>query len=785
MNKSFLVKTNILMGVVIMYFLTSCYAANQKGDMVLWYNKPGDAWTEPMPIGNGHIGGLVYGKVQDERIALNESSFWSGRPHDYNDPEAGKYFRQIQDMVFNGKFKDAEKMADEHFYGKPATQQAYQPLGNLGLFFYDIDSYVFTNYYRDLDMETGITSVSYTEDDITYTREAFVSYPDRVMVVQISADKPGSISFDASLDSYFTENVTATPGKLVLDGCWEGPLPKYWLIAPVDGKGMRFQTVLQARTNGGESTVKKNKLSIRKANSVTLILTAATSFVNYKDISGDPASINQKVLAAAASKDYSTLRKRHVDDFSNLMEKVRVNVGDKTKREKSINERAQAVRDGASDPDLEALCFQFGRYMLVSSSRPGGQPANLQAIWNERLTPPWGSKYTININTQMNYWPAEVCNLDECHLPLLSMVKDISENGVKTAKVYYGGKGWVTHHNLDIWRGTAPVDAARYGMWPVGGAWLCQHVWEHYAFSGDIGILKEYYPVLKGSAEFLVNLLVKHPKTGYLVTPFSMSPEHGYYFDDSGVLAYLSPAPTMDVAIMRELFPHVIEASKLLKVDADLRKQLEAALTKLPPYKVNHLGLIQEWIEDWKPQRGGHDVSPYFPFYPGNSILLRRESDKDLVKAYNNWLESRGARGGGFPGSWNICMWARLERGDKVAELLKVAVPAVTTNILRQGTGSQVDGPFGYTAGVAEALIQSHAGEISLLPALPSDWAASGEVKGLRARNGYEVNMKWANGKLISAEISNKKGGECNVRYNGKLVKMTIPAGKPGVITER
>jgi alpha-L-fucosidase 2 len=588
-----------------------------------------------------------------------------------------------------------------------------------------------------------------------------------------------------SLDSHFTDKITAEPGTLTLDGTWESTIPNYWLIGPVEGKGMSFQTVVQVKNNGGLSAVHKNKLTIRGAHSATLILSAATSFVNYKDISGNPAARNQQTLTDTAGKDYASLRQRHMADFRNLMGRVHLNVGDQSKNEKPTNERILAVRNGEIDPNLEMLCFQFGRYMLVSSSRPGGQPATLQSIWNENLTPPWGSKYTININTQMNYWPAEVTNLAECHLPLISMVKDLSENGVKTAQIYYGTKGWATHHNVDLWRGTAPVDGARYGMWPVGGAWLCQHLWEHYSFSGgDKEILKEIYPILKGSAEFLSGILVEYPKYGYLVTPFSMSPEHGYYFDNSNVLAYLSPAPTMDVAIMRELFPHVIEAGKILGVDAPLRKQLETILPKLPPYKVNRLGYVQEWIEDWQPQRGGHDVSPYFPFYPGSSVLLRRESDLDIVNAYRYWLEARTPRGG-FGSSWNICMWARMERGDKVAEYTQALLGGVANNLHRAGASNQSDASYGYTAGIAEALIQSHAGEISLLPALPTTWSAIGEVTGLRARGGYEVYMKWEKGKLISAEITNPAGGVCNVRYNGKVAKVTIPKNQPAVIDDK
>lgn len=783
MNDFFFLKHAFVLFLSMLCIFPVYSYTTEKSNMLLWYNtKPGDLWTESLPIGNGNLAGLVYGKVQNERISLNETSFWSGQPHDYNDPDAGKYFKQIQDLVFNRQFKDAEKMIDKNFYGMPSAQQAYQPLGDLRLFFLDIDNYETRDYYRDLNMETGVTTVSFAYNGVTYERKAFVSYPDNVMVIRLTANKAGSISFDAWLDSYFADNVQADPGKLTMDGAWGGPQPKYWLIAPTEGKGMKFQTILKIINDGGTSSVKKNKLNVRKANSVTLLLSAATSYVNYKDIGGDPAQTNLKTFAAISGKDYNTLYQHHVDAFSQLMGRVNLTVGDKKMNGKTVNERIQAVQEGGSDPNLEALCFQFGRYMLVSSSRKGGQPSNLQAIWNEKLTPPWGSKYTININTQMNYWPAEVTNLAECHLPLFEMIKDISETGAKTAKAYYGiDTGWVTHHNLDIWRGTAPVDAARYGMWPVGGAWLCQHIWEHYAFSQDIEFLKEYYPVLKGSANFMVNLLVEHPKSGYLVTPFSMSPEHGFY-DDNGELAYISPGPTMDIAILRELFSHVIEAGKILKTDVKLQKQLEITLTKLPPYKVNHLGYPQEWIEDFKPQRGGHDVSPYFPFYPGQSILLHKDSDKELVAAYERWLEFRGKRGGGFPGAWNICMWARLERGDKVSELMNSAMERAAAQMLQQGTGTQVDASFGFTAGIAEALIQSHAGEISLLPALPTRWADTGEVIGLRARGGYMVDMKWANGKLVSAEISHPDGGECNIRYNGKVIKTIVPKGKPVLI---
>ena len=664
-------------------------------------------------------------------------------------------------------------MADEHFFGVPIAQQAYQPLGDLLLNFDGMDKV--EDYRRELDMETGVAKVSYRVGDAVLTREVFMSYPDRVMVMRISGDKPGRVSVQAQLKSPYLDTTTAKPGKLVMDGSWKGPMKKDWLIAPVEGKGLSFQAVLLAHPEGGRFEATNDSVRIQGADAVTFIVTAATSYVNYTNISGDPAATCEKILAGSAGKDYATLRRRHESDFRGLMGRVHLNIGDSSMNEKPIDERLKAMRDGNDDPNLEALTFQFGRYILASSSRAGGQPANLQGIWNEAVIPNWGSKYTININTEMNYWPAEVCNLSECHQPLFDMLKDLSVTGAKTAKTFYGINGWVTHHNTDLWRGAAPTDAARFGMWPVGGAWLCQHLWEHYAFTGDRQFLKEYYPVMKGSAQFLLELMVEDPKHHWLVTPFSMSPEHGY-FDSDGKMAFLSPSPTMDIAIIRELFPHCIEASKLLGVDEDFRGKLEAALTKLPPYQISSQDFLQEWIEDWKAGGQGHNVSPNFTIYPGSSIILRR--DPQLAGAIQNWMEKHPARGG-FPAAWDISVWARLERGDKVAKGIRSFVTnSVASNLHNRGS-NQSDATFGFTAGVAEALLQSHAGEISLLPALPTGWS-DGSVQGLRARGGFEVSMEWKNGKLQSAEISNRNGGSCTVRYGEKTATLSV---KPGEAT--
>src|SRR5258706_7160770 len=741
---------------------TSARAADSppSRDMLLWYRQPAANWLQALPMGNGLIGAMVFGGVQRERIALNEGTFWSGRPHDYDNPEAIKYFPQIRDLVFAGKFQEAEKLADAHFFGVPVAQQAFQPLGDLNLSFEGVEKT--DAYRRELDLESGVATTTYRAQGATITREIFVSYPDRVMVVRIASNKPGRVSVRAELKSPYLDSVTAKPGTRMMDGQWKGPIPvKNPLIAPVEGKGIGFRVALAARAEGGRTEADGDALRIRGADAVTLIVSAATSFVNYHDIGGDPIAACEKTLAGCENTDYSALRRRHVEDFRALMGRVQLTVGDKARNDTPTDERLASYRQQHDDPNLEAQCFQFGRYLLISSSRAGGQPANLQGIWNESISPSWGSKYTININTQMNYWPAEVCNLPECHQPLFDMLEDISVTGAKTAKIYYGRDGWVVHHNIDLWRGTAPVDAARYGMWPVGGAWLCQHLWEHYAFTGDQAFLKKYYPILRGSAQFLLGLLIEEPRHHWLVTPFSMSPEHGYY-DADGNLAFLSPGPTLDIALMPQLFPHCIEASKLLGVDADFREKLAAALEKLPPYRINERGYLQEWIEDWKPGNQGHNVSPDFAFYPGSSVTLR--GTPQLAAAVEKWMSSRRPRGG-FPTAWGIAMWARLENGEQVAQWTQTFIASAMADNLHNRGANQSDANFGFTAAIAESLLQSHApsigsgqaGEINLLPALPPSWT-DGAIQGLKARGGFTIAMQWTRRPLSIATVHHARG---------------------------
>lgn len=749
-------------------------------EMVLWYDRPaGEVWLDGLLIGNGYMGGNVFGRVEHERIALNESTFWSGRPHDYNDPKAHDYYAQIKQLMYAKKYKEAEKLVNEHFYGKPANQQTYVPVGDLLLDFKPGGPV--EDYYRELDMETGVVRVTYTEGGVRMTREVFMSYPDHVMVMNVSADKPGSVNVEARLKSPFQRSISAAGDRLTMNGTWSYlPTRIFDLIAKVEGDGMSFQTDVVALPEKGTLEATDSSLVVSGANSVTFLLTIATDFVNYKDIGGDPSARCAKVLDAVKGKTYKLLKETHLKDFAGLMGRVHLTVGDGAANSLPTDRRVDALKRGEPDPDLQAKLFQFGRYITVSSSRKGSEPSNLQGRWSQDLLPNWGSKYTLNVNTEMNYWPAEVTNLSECTAPLFRLLEDLAENGAETAKLYYGAGGWVSHHNTDLWRGTAPVDAARYGMWPMSGVWLCQHVWEHYLFTEDLDFLRKYYPIMKGAAQFVLDILEVNPNYGYLTIPFSMSPEQGYFIDGNPEEMFLAPSTTMDNALIRDLFPHCIEAAAILGVDSEFSDRLAATLEKIPPYMVGRDGMLQGWIEDWTRGRENHNWSGTFGLYPGNSITLR--GTPELAAAVEAWLEPRPVIS-----FWNsaidISQWARLENGEKTDEILrKIFLSGGRRmggfgNNLHFSGSNQSDINFGITAGIAESLLQSHAGEISLLPALPVSWE-NGSVSGLKARGGYEVSITWADGKMTSCEIKSELGKPFTVRYAGKTRDFTLAAGK-------
>ena len=770
---------------LILPVLVSCSgpAPESSREMVLWYDEPaGDVWLDGLLIGNGYMGGNVFGRVGNERIALNESTFWSGRPHDYNDPEAHNYYDRIKELMYAKDYKAAEKLVDEHFYGKPANQQTYVPVGDLLLDF-GSDSSQVSGYYRELDMETGIVTVKYTQGDVKMTREVFMSYPDHVMVMKVSADKPGRVNVEAKLKSPFQRRISSEGNRLTMNGTWSYlPTRIFDLIAKVEGDGMSFQTDVVAMPDRGSLEATDSSLVISGANSVTFVLTIATDYVIYKDISGDPSARCDEILATVKGKSYKQLKQTHLKDFSGLMSRVHLNVGDPEVNGKPTDERVAALKAGEPDADLQAKLFQFGRYITVSGSREGSEPSNLQGRWSQDLLPNWGSKYTLNVNTEMNYWPTEVTNLSECTAPLFHLIEDLAENGAETAKLYYDADGWVSHHNTDLWRGTAPVDAARYGMWPMSGVWLCQHIWEHYLFTEDIDFLRKYYPIMKGAAQFVMDILEVNPNYGYLTIPFSMSPEQGYYIDGNPEEMFLAPSTTMDNALIRDLFPHCIEAAKLLGVDGEFSADLAATLEKIPPYMIGENGMLQAWIEDWTRGRENHNWSGTFGLYPGNSITLR--GTPELAKAVETWLEPRPVTV-----FWNsaidICQWARLENGAKTDEILRKIFMTPPGRRMMGGFGNnlhfsgsnQSDINFGITAAIAESLLQSHAGEISILPALPVSWK-DGSVSGLKARGDYEVSISWKDGKMTSCEIKSNLGKPFTVRYAGKTRDFTLAAGK-------
>ena len=771
--------------LLILCAFVSCSgpAPQSSREMVLWYDEPaGDVWLDGLLIGNGYMGGNVFGRIENERIALNESTFWSGRPHDYNDPEAHQYYDQIKQLMYAKKYKEAENLVNEHFYGKPANQQTYVPVGDLLLDFKHGAGPV-KDYYRELDMETGVVTISYTEGNVKMTREVFMSYPDHVMVMRVSADKPGQVNVEARLKSPFQRQISSEGNRLTMNGTWSYlPTRIFDLIAKVEGDGMSFQTDVIARPEKGTLEATDSSLVVTGANSVTFVLTIATDYVNYKDISGDPSARCDEILAAVDGKSYKQLKQTHLKDFSGLMGRVHLSVGDGSANATPTDERVAALKRGEPDSDLQAKLFQFGRYITVSSSRAGSEPSNLQGRWSQDLLPNWGSKYTLNVNTEMNYWPTEVTNLSECTAPLFHLIEDLAENGAETAKLYYGAGGWVSHHNTDLWRGTAPVDAARYGMWPMSGVWLCQHVWEHYLFTDDLDFLKKYYPIMKGAAEFVLDILAENPNYGYLTIPFSMSPEQGYFIDGNPEEMFLAPSTTMDNALIRDLFPHCIEAAKILGVDSEFSGRLAAALEKIPPYMIGENGMLQGWIEDWTRGRENHNWSGTFGLYPGNSITLR--GTPELAAAVEAWLEPRPVTV-----FWNsaidICQWARLENGAKTDEILRKIFMTPAGRRMMGGFGNnlhfsgsnQSDINFGITAAIAESLLQSHAGEISILPALPLSWK-DGSVSGLKARGDYEVSISWKDGKMISCEIKSNLGKPFTVRYAGKTRDFTLAAGK-------
>lgn len=747
----------------------------------LWYDQPAQEWVEALPLGNGHMGMMVFGGVPQARYQFNVDTVWTGGPHSYARKGAHKHLPQIRKLLFEGKQKEAEALAGREFMSQPLGQMAYQPLGDVELNF-SADGQP-QDYRRSLSLNQAATTTRYRLGDASYTRKVFASYPDRVIVLLIECDKPEGQSFTANLSSPHTNYEVSEVDKHTL--LMSGRVNDVKNSRAGNPRGqIRFAAHLRCADSDGEVSVRGDQLHITGASRTILLLTGATNHVNFRDISANPVERSQQDLEQATKKTYDELATRHGSDFDELFSRVELNLEGQAS-ELPTDDRILAAKE-SSDPQLAALLFHYGRYLLIASSRPGSQPANLQGVWNDQLSPPWDSKYTTNINAQMNYWPAEACNLGECAEPLFDALAELARSGAETAQEHYAARGWVLHHNFDLWRGTAPINASNHGIWPTGGAWLCQHLWWHYLYSGDEDFLRNRaYPLMKGAAKFFVDTLIEDPRSPekWLISGPSNSPEQG------GLVL----GPAMDHQIIRELFANTSAAARILETDADFATQLDQMRERIAPDNIGKHGQLQEWLEDVDDPNNRHrHVSHLWALFPGNEIT---PTTADLFAAARKSLEMRGDGGTGWSLAWKINLWARLQDGDHAHKILDNLLTltgssktdydggGVYPNLFDAHPPFQIDGNFGATSGICEMLLQSHqvledgTRVIELLPALPGAWP-KGNAAGICTPDGFSVDIQWEADQLVHCRVHSTLGKRAVIRCAGKQRELTLAAGE-------